>query len=151
VSELDYLLFLTTFNHGLRASEALNLDSTNIVGDHLRVQRLKGSRTTLQPLLDDEKAGLLELAKKSGKFFPMSRMTFHRRMQEYGAKAGIPEFKRHAHCLKHSCGRLAYLGGMRVAELQTYLGHVNGGNTMIYLQADEEESARAFAAAMGKR
>jgi integrase len=144
------LAFLVCFNHGLRVSELVNLDASNIVDGHLVVQRLKRSRKTTQPLLPDEKDGLLALAQKSGKFFPMSRWTFDRRMKEYGAKAGIPEFKRHAHALKHSTGRLAYLGGMGIPELQAYLGHKNGGNTMIYLQADEQQAASAFAAAVGK-
>jgi integrase len=85
-----------------------------------------------------------------GKFFPICRMTFHRRMVEYGTEAGIAPHLLHAHALKHSCGRLGYKGGMGIAELQSYLGHKNGGNTMIYLQADEGEACAAFAAAVGK-
>jgi type 1 fimbriae regulatory protein FimB/type 1 fimbriae regulatory protein FimE len=146
VSHKDALMLRVTFNHGLRVSEVISLNESNIVGGHLVVQRLKKSRKTTQPLLPDEQ----ELTTMTGRFFPMSRMTFHRRMVEYGRKAGIPEFKCHAHALKHSTGRLAYLGGMKVAELQKYLGHVNGGNTMVYLEADEAEAAAAFAAAVGK-
>ena len=64
------------------------------------------------------------------------------------AEAGIPKFKCHPHCLKHSCGRLTYLGGMGIAEIQTYLGHRNGWNTMVYMRPDESEVAAAFAAAV---
>jgi type 1 fimbriae regulatory protein FimB len=149
-STRDRLMLKVTFNHGLRASEAVNLDASNIVGNYLVLQRLKASRKTSQPMFDDEKAELLELAKLPGKFFPMCRETFWRKMQAYGKEANIPEVKCHPHCLKHSCGRLAYLGGMKVAEIQTYLGHVNGGNTMVYLEATEEEAALAFATAVGK-
>jgi hypothetical protein len=39
---------------------------------------------------------------------------------------------------------------MGIPELQKYLGHKNGGNTMIYLEADEAQAASAFAAAVGK-
>ena len=149
--EPDRLMFLTAFNHGLRVSEVVNLDASNIVDGHLVVQRLKRSRRTTQPLLPNEKDGLLALAKQEGKFFPISRWTADRRLKEYGKKAGIPEFKLHMHALKHSCGRLAYLGGMGIPELQAYLGHKNGSNTMIYLESSEEESCNAFAAAVGKR
>lgn len=148
--EPDRLMFLTAFNHGLRVSEVVNLDASNIVDGHLVVQRLKRSRRTTQPLLPNEKDGLLALAKQSGKFFPISRWTADRRLKEYGKKAGIPEFKLHMHALKHSCGRLGYEGGMGLPELQAYLGHKNGGNTMVYLQADEQQAAAAFAAAVGK-
>jgi hypothetical protein len=47
-------------------------------------------------------------------------------------------------------GRLGYLGGMGVAELQKYLGHVSGSNTLVYLEARESEACSAFAAAMGR-
>ena len=148
--EPDRLMFLTAFNHGLRVSEVVNLDASNIVDGHLVVQRLKRSRRTTQPLLPNEKDGLLALAKQQGKFFPISRWTADRRLKEYGKKAGIPEHLLHMHCLKHSCGRLGFKGGMSIPEIQAYLGHKNGGNTMIYLQASEEEAADAFAAAVGR-
>ena len=146
VSRLDYLMLLVTFNHGLRVSETISLSPANISGGHLVVQRLKKSRKTTQPLLGDEK----ELLDMSGIFFPIDRTTFWRRMHRYGSKAGIPAFKCHPHALKHAAGRLAYLGGMGIPEIQQYLGHVNGGNTMIYMAASEEEACNAFAAAVGQ-
>jgi integrase/recombinase XerD len=145
-SEQDALMFRVMFNHGLRVSEAIALDDTNIVSGHLIVQRLKKSKKTLQPLLPDEKV----LSTMTGRFFPMSRQTVDRRIKYYGEKAGIPSFKCHSHIMKHSTGRLAYLGGMGIPELQKYLGHVNGGNTLKYMEADEETAASAFAAAVGK-
>jgi type 1 fimbriae regulatory protein FimB len=150
VSELDYLLFLTTFNHGLRASETTNLDRSNIQGNYLVVQRLKGSEKTTQPLMDDERAAILALASSDKKFFPISKRTFERKMRRYGKAAGIPEVKCHPHALKHSCGRLAYLGGMGIPEMQCWLGHKSGSNTLKYMAASEEEAALAFAAAVGK-
>ena len=86
--ESDKLLLQVAFNHGLRVSELVNLDASNIVDNYLVVNRLKGSRRTTQPLLPNEKDGLLALAKQSGKFFPMSRWTVNRRIKEYGKKAG---------------------------------------------------------------
>ncbi len=149
-SEMDYLLFLVIFNHGLRVSEALALTKDNIVDGYITVQRLKGSRKTTQPLLPQERAGLLALAATSGLFFDIDRKTVWRRLQRYGAKAGIPAHKLHAHALKHSTGRLAYEAGLGIPEIQAYLGHVNGKNTMVYLEATEEQAASAFAAAVGR-
>jgi type 1 fimbriae regulatory protein FimB len=146
---LHALMFLVTFNHGLRVSETLSLTRANIVNGYLVVQRLKGSKRTSQPLLPSERDGLLALAQNEGRFFPTYRMNFWRLMQRYGAEADIPRFKCTPHKLKHTTGRLGYEGGMGIPELQTWLGHKNGQNTMVYLQASEEQAANAFAAAIG--
>ena len=148
--ESDKLLLQVAFNHGLRVSELVNLDASNIVDNYLVVNRLKGSRRTTQPLLPNEKDGLLALAKQSGKFFPMSRWTVNRRIKEYGKKAGIPEFKCHPHALRHTTGRLGYLAGIGIPEIQKYLGHVSGSNTLIYLESSEEDACNAYAKVVGK-
>ena len=148
--EPDRLMFLTCFNHGLRVSEVINLEASNIVDEHLCIQRLKKSRRTTQPLLPNEKDGLLALAKQQGKFFPISRWTADRRLKEYGKKAGIPEHLLHMHCLKHSCGRLGFKGGMSIPDIVAYLGHKNPGNSLIYMESDEADASKAFAAAVGK-
>jgi integrase len=146
VAGTDRLMFAVMFNHGLRVSEVIALDENNVVDGHLVVQRLKGSRRTTQPLLPDEQ----ELRTMKGRFFPMSRVTVWRRMQEYGAKAGIAKHLLHPHAIKHACGRLGFKGGMSIPDVQAYLGHVNGGNTLIYMASTEGEAAQAFAAAVGK-
>lgn len=148
--EPDRLMLTVAVNHGLRVSELVSLDASNIIGNHLVVQRLKKSRRTTQPLLPNEKDGLLALAKKSGKFFPMSRYTVDRRIKEYGKKAGLPAFKCHAHALRHTTGRLGYLAGIGIPEIQKYLGHVSGSNTLIYLESSEEDACNAYAAVVGK-
>jgi integrase len=149
-SESDHLMFLVTFNHGLRVSETLSLTRENLVAGNLTVQRLKGSRKTCQPLLPAERDLLLARAETDGPLFPMSRMTFWRRMQAYGTKAGIHPDKLHPHILKHACGKLGFTAGMTLPEVQAYLGHKNGKNTMVYLEASEDEAASAFAKAAGK-
>ena len=148
--EPDKLMLTVAVNHGLRVSELVSLDASNIIGNHLVVQRLKKSRRTTQPLLPNEKDGLLALAQKSGKFFPMSRYTVDRRIKEYGKKAGLPAFKCHAHALRHTTGRLGYLAGIGIPEIQKYLGHVSGSNTLIYLESSEEDACNAYAAVVGK-
>lgn len=150
-SETHYLMFLVMFNHGLRVSEMLALTPANFVGEYIVVQRLKGSKKTSQPLLPSEKDALLQLARGDGKLFAGEyRRRVDRLIKKYGMTAGIPAFKLHAHTLKHTTGRLGYEGGMGIPELQAYLGHVNGKNTMVYLEATEEQAASAFAAAVGR-
>jgi len=144
----DRLMFTVMFNHGLRVSEVINLDETNVVDGHLIIQRLKKSRKTTQPLLADERA----LVTMTGKFFPMNRKTVWRKIQASGKLAGIPSFKCHPHALKHTTGKLGFNKGqgMTIPEVQAYLGHVNGGNTLKYMESDEPEACSAFAAAVGK-
>jgi len=153
-SVADYWMILVTWNHGLRVSEMLALTAENFRGGLLNVARLKGSRKTLQPILAAESPETRSLfmafvAASSGRLFPTYRMDFWRKLQRYGREAGIHDSKCHPHSLKHSCGRLAYEGGMGIPEIQTWLGHVEGGNTMRYMEATEEQAANAFAAAAG--
>jgi len=151
-SECDYLMFSVTFNHGLRASETLSLTLANFVDGHLIVQRLKKSEKTAQKLLDSERLGLesLAAAHQSKPMFPIHRVTFWRKMQRYGAEAGIPRYKCHPHVLKHSCGRLAFKAGLTVPEVASILGHKNVGNAVIYGMPEPQEAFLAFAKAVGK-
>lgn len=144
------LLLLVIFNHGLRVSEALSLTAANLVDGYLVVQRLKGSRKTTQKLLPNERERLEALAAKGGRFWTLSRFAVDRRIAAYGREAGIAEHKLHAHVLKHTTGRLAYEAGIGIPELQKILGHVNGKNTMVYIEASEDVAYGAFAAAFGK-
>jgi len=150
-NETHYLMLLVMFNHGLRVSEMLALSPANIVGNFIVVQRLKGSKKTTQPLLESERGALLALAKNGGPFFAGEyRRKVDRLVKKYGTQAGVPLFKLHAHTFKHTTGRLGYEGGMGIPEVQTWLGHVNGKNTMVYMEATEEQAASAFAAAVGR-
>lgn len=142
----DRLMLTVIFNHGLRVSEVVNLTDANVVDGYLVVRRLKGSKKTTQRVLDDER----ELLTMKGRFFPLSRWTVWRKMQRYCHQAGIPSFLAHPHSLKHTTGRLAYKGGCGLPEIQAILGHVNGGNSMVYLEAEESEAYAAFAVAVGK-
>lgn len=148
-SESDYLMFKLAFYHGLRISEVLSLSAENIVGGCLIIQRLKGSKRTIQPLPADDREAIEKLAANGGPFFMICRKTAWLHMKEYAAEAGVPAFKAHPHVLKHTCGKLGLLGGMTLPELQTRLGHKSGSSTMVYLQTDDEQASKAFAAAVG--
>jgi integrase len=150
-SERDYLMLLVTFQHALRVSETLSLAAGNITNGFIRVKRGKGSRPAEHPLLANEKEALQRLAETTpGQLFPISRATFWRRIQDYGQKAGVPSHLCHPHALKHTCGRLGFLGGMTVPDLVEYLGHVNPSNSLIYAKSDIATASAAFAAAVGQ-
>jgi len=155
VSGEHSLMFRICFNHGLRVSEVLSLTKDNLPSGLLDVQRLKGSKRTIQPLLGGERDALLKLAATSTGYFFLPKIEnresacrqFNRLMRRYGKLANVPEHKCHAHVLKHTCGRLAYEAGVGLPDIQCYLGHVNGKNTMVYLESTDEQASLAFAAA----
>jgi integrase len=148
-NERDWLMLLCTFNHGLRVSETLSLTKDNIANGYLIVERGKGSHRCEHPLLPSESEALDTLAVTGdGRLFPISRVTFWRRMQKYGKEAGLPEFLCHPHSLKHSCGRLGFKGGMTVPDLVEWLGHKNPANSLIYAKSDIATAFAAFTTAI---
>src|SRR5579871_2626259 len=78
-SESDWLMILTAYWHGLRASEVVCMTGAQVRDGYLTVQRLKGSNKTVQPLTDEEREPLQRLAKQvgpDGRLFPIHRKTF---------------------------------------------------------------------------
>lgn len=163
VGAQDRLMFTTMVNHGLRISEALCLDKTNVRAGTLVVKRLKGSLKTEQPLLANEKNLEYLAATVEGPFFKSCDRTVEehcndlcgcrrkadRHFKAACGAAGISPLKASCHKLKHTTATLGLKGGMTIPEVQTYLGHVNGQNTLAYLKVDDEEASKAFAAAVG--
>ena len=132
-SFMDWLMFLVTFSHGLRVSETLSLTKANIRNGYITVERGKGSMRCEHPLLPTEREHLEVLAGTTdGRLFPVSRTTFWRRMQQYGAKAGLPDFLRHPHALKHTTGRLGFKHGMTIPQVEAYLGYRTGQHDDLY-------------------
>lgn len=148
-SNADAMLIKTMFNHGLRVSEGINLGPENLIAGKLHVLRLKGSRTTTQTLNPGERDYLLANL-PTGQPFKQHRSTVWRKIQRYCKWAGIDTTKAHPHALKHTTGRLAYKAGVGIPEIQSIFGHVNGNNTMVYMQPDEDEAYSAFAGKVGR-
>jgi integrase len=145
-SQRDYIMILVGFFHGMRASEICGLTAEHVRGNHVRIERLKGSETNIQ----QGHADLLAYAAgKTGPLFNIKRRQFHNVIVHHCITAGVPEHLRHAHCLKHTCARLGLDGGMKINELQKRLGHKNGGNTLKYLAVSDEVASKAFGAAVG--
>lgn len=147
-SERDAALIVTTYCHGLRVSEVINLGPQNLVAGKLHVDRLKGSNDTTQTLKAAERDFLL-LNLPTGRPFKMNRKTVWRKMQKYCKLAGIDPQKAHPHALKHTTGRLAYEAGVGIPEVQKILGHVNGANTLKYMEPTEEQADAIFTSKMG--
>ena len=144
------------FCHGVRVSELINLTREDIKDGYVKVRRLKGSMTTIQPYVKhsdpelDESEGLTKLygtLKFRERLFPMTRNGIFKLMQRAGTRAGIPKHKLHPHSLKHSCAMLS-IDKLGIQNVRQYLGHRSISSTGEYLKVSDEEASRAFAAVM---
>jgi integrase len=158
-SERDTLMIALAVEHGLRASEVCKLrvhdfdTSTSTV--YLTVQRLKGSRKTRHPLLaatQDKIFAWISGKRASDYLFPgrnpgrhVSRVTFWRAFKRHCRTTGIiPEHLAHPHAAKHTAAFLGLAGGMKINEVQAYLGHASGASTLRYLAVCDNEASNAF-------
>jgi integrase len=154
--ERDWLMILIGFWHGLRASEVVQLTPDNFHDGFITVQRLKGSKRTTQPLvadnnpLLDERQGVFEYLPKFApeqRLFKVGRQHFWRLFQLHAEQAGLPEHKRHPHCLKHTIGgEMIHSAG--IENTRQYLGHESIASTGEYLEVPDEDAARAMRAAV---
>jgi integrase len=159
-SPRNWMLLLIIFWHGLRVSEALALTPRNLRDGHLRIQRLKGSLRTDQPLIShknpllDEKAAILAYVaalRPDEKLFDISRQNVDLIMKQYCGDAGIRGALAHAHVLKHSLA-MAMLGeGVPLPMLQKRLGHKSLASTGMYLRVSDEDASAALQLALGKK
>jgi integrase/recombinase XerD len=163
--ERDWVLFLVSFWHGLRASEAVSLTPGNITDGFLDVQRLKGSMRTVQPLVEDPLEILNERAAVEAwlgkhaaiyrhnpheRLFPVSRVQFFRLMRRYGRAAGIPQHLCHPHVLKHSIA-MQSIQRAGIENVRQYLGHKSISSTGAYLRVTDEAASRAISSATRSR
>lgn len=104
VSERDFLMILVAYSHAMRASEVCQLRPEHISGGYITVCRLKGSRTTAHPLVEDEKTALTEWIKgvEPGSLLLIGRQHFWTRFKEHARTAGVPSRVQRVHNLKHS-------------------------------------------------
>ena|SRR5918911_4313035 len=154
-SERDWLMILFAYWHGGRATEVVTLTAGCIEDGFVTLRRLKGSNTTIQPLMThadpllNERDALLNFIggmHSEQRIFSVSRTTFWRRMKQYGRTAGVPAHLITPHSLKHSIAmhsiRLAGIENTRV-----WLGHKNISSTGEYLKVTDAEAAAAIAQA----
>lgn len=159
-SSRNWMLLLVIFWHGLRVSEALSLTPRNLRDGHLRIQRLKGSLRTDQPLIThknpllDEKAALLAYIsglRPDERLFDISRQNVDLIMKQYCADAGIRGALAHVHVLKHSLA-MAMLGeGVPLPMLQKRLGHKSLASTGQYLRVSDDDASAAVTRALSRK
>lgn len=145
--ERDRCLIQMCFIHGLRASEACQLQISDIdLRDNvIYIRRLKNGFSTVHPLAQDELPHLLcwlnlrdrwrdadsewlFLSQKGG---PLTRKHVHYLIKRYGEAANIT-VSSHPHMLRHACGFALADSGVDTRLIQDYLGHRNIRHTVIY-------------------
>lgn len=151
--ERDWLMILVSYWHALRASEVTQLTRDSFMDGFVDVQRLKGSKRTIQklvsdadPLFDEAGALLDYLPNFMGKqrIFPICRSWYWRLVKRYGAVANIAWHKCRTTSMKHTIlSELVEAKGVPIA--QAHGGHVSGNSTLKYTAKTSEQSDAAVA------
>ena len=141
----DSTMVLVCYRHGLRVSELVSLEWSQIDFNaaNVHVRRLKGSTDAVHPIRGDELRALRRLQReqdpKSAFVFtsergaPFSTAGFLRMVQRAGEATALG-FPVHPHMLRHATGFKLANDGVDTRTLQAYLGHKSIGNTVRYTE-----------------
>ena len=147
----DYCILTLFLNCGLRISELVSLNLTDVRGDQLRVLG-KGNKERMIFLNDACKAALESwlaershqaAADKNALFLTRkhTRMTtdaVHYMVKQRLKKAGLDASLYSSHKLRHTAATLMLQNGVDVRTLQEVLGHEHLNTTQIYTHVDNE-------------
>ena len=139
----DYTMLLVTYRHGLRASEACELEWSQIDLDKatMHVRRVKRGEPSTHPIRGDELRALRQLKREqrcntqfvftSERLAPMKPVSLNMMVKRLGhtCRFGFPI---HAHMLRHSCGYTLADAGIDTRIIQDYLGHRSIASTVRY-------------------
>jgi integrase len=137
-------MILVAYRHGLRASELVDLEWTQVDFTHavLHVRRAKKGTPATHPLQGDTLRALRKLRRDapnaqfvfvSERGAPFSPGGFAKLVERAGEAAKLG-FKAHPHMLRHACGFKLANDGKDTRSLQAYLGHRNIQHTVRYTE-----------------
>ena len=146
-----HLAMLVGLWHGARVSEVVAMMGADVFNAQLRIERLKRSLPTVQPIHRDadplfDETPLLELARKNpgkARLFKFSARRCDQFVKRYAELAGIHPDKAHFHSLKHSCAMLLWDATGSLGQIQNYLGHRAASSTLIYLAESDARKAQS--------
>ena len=142
----DRALFPLAYHHGLRASEVLLLQRSDIHEKQGRIYipRVKGSIAKTCPLQPDDLRCLRAYLRTreddspylfiSSRGIPLERRSYWDLMQKYSKGANIPKSKRRFHALRYAIAVHLLDAGADVAFVQDRLEHANIQNPMVYMR-----------------
>ena len=154
--ERDYCILTLFLNLGIRISELVGLNLTDIHADSLRVLG-KGNKERVVYLNDAcvESINRYLAVRKSietpdrGALFlssqkrRISRGTVHSLVKKHLLEAGLDSTKYSAHKLRHTAATLMLHSGVDVRTLQELLGHEQLNTTQIYTHVESESLREA--------
>ncbi len=148
----DYCILCIFLNCGLRISEIVGLNITDIRSDHLRVVG-KGNKERVVYLNDATAAAINDylIVRKtkaavdrsalflSNRNTRISREAVHNMVKKSLLRAGLDASKYSAHKLRHTAATLMLQNGVDVRTLQELLGHEHLNTTQIYTHVDNAD------------
>lgn len=155
----DHLMILFAYSHGLRATEVCGIRLSQIKNDSIIIDRLKNSKTTVQPLVPHRGQPLLDEIKSLREWlkvrprdagdvlFPslrggaLDRRQFYKLFHNYCLDAGIAASKAHPHVLKHSLCTHLVKNGADISFVQVRAGHASLSSTQKYVHLNDAEVA----------
>lgn len=149
----DYCILTLFLNCGLRISELVALNITDVREDQLRVlgkgnkERMlylnEACQSALQDWLIDRNT--LALVDKNALFVTLqnrrriSRAAVHKLVKKHLTAAGLDSTQYSSHKLRHTAATLMLQNGVDVRTLQEVLGHDHLNTTQIYTHIDNED------------
>jgi type 1 fimbriae regulatory protein FimB/type 1 fimbriae regulatory protein FimE len=140
----DDTLILIMFRHAFRTSEiiALRWDQIDFKQGLLHVSRIKNGVPSTHPIRGIELRALKQLQRDypntsyvfvSERTTPLTTRTVHHIIARAG-KISEFDFTIHPHMLRHSTGFYLANNGHDTRAIQSYMGHANIKNTVIYTE-----------------
>lgn len=140
----DDTIILIMFRHGLRVGEVITLrwDQVDLNLGLLHVRRLKNGIASTHPLRSIELRALRQLNRDypssiyvftSERQSPLTDRSIRHMIARAGKEAAF-DFTIHPHMLRHSTGFYLANQGHDTRSIQSYLGHANIKNTVMYTE-----------------
>ena len=148
----DYAILMLFLNCGIRRSELVALNLSDVYEDRIRVIGKGNKERTVYFGSACRKALDLYLAERNKIFLSDNRALFgsrdknrisvsavHRLVKKHILAAGLDETQFSAHKLRHTAATMMLSGGVDVKTVQEVLGHENLNTTQIYTHIESTE------------
>ena len=152
-SNRDYCILTLFLNCGLRISELVGLNATDVRGDQLRVlgkgnkERMLYLNDACQRALTDwlDERSAMTLVDQNALFVTLqnrrriSTAAVHKLVKKHLSAAGLDSTQYSSHKLRHTAATLMLQNGVDVRTLQEVLGRDHLNTTQIYTHVDNED------------